>query len=90
MSTRALTLFALCLAAVTLNTGCRQNMHNQNKVKGLRASAFFKDGRAARRLPAHTVARGDLREGPAYSGLGANRQPVAICLTQLLHGGKLA
>lgn len=71
--TRILALACLLLAA----GGCRQNMHNQNKVKGLRQSAFFKDGRAARLLPAHTVARGDLREGPAYSGLGANRQPVA-------------
>jgi mono/diheme cytochrome c family protein len=60
-----------------LAAGCRQNMHNQNKVKGLRASTFFENGQAARPLPAHTVARGDLREGPAYSGLDANRQPAA-------------
>lgn len=71
----------LCLAGLAASlltsAGCRQNMHNQNKVKGLRASTFFENGQAARPLPAHTVARGDLREGPAYTGLGANRQPVA-------------
>lgn len=71
-----LVLAAACLL-VTAMAGCRQNMHNQNKVKGLRASTFFENGQAARPLPAHTVARGDLREGPAYTGLGANGQPVA-------------
>lgn len=71
----------LCLAGVAVSllasAGCRQNMHNQNKVKPLQASPFFENGQAARSLPAHTVARGDLREGPVYTGLGANRQPVA-------------
>ena len=71
----------LCLAGVAasllLAAGCRQNMHNQNKVKPLQASPFFEDGQASRPLPAHTVARGELREGPAYSGLGADGQPVA-------------
>ena len=69
-----LLLAAACLLAVA---GCRQNMHNQNKVKGLPASTFFENGQAARPLPAHTVSRAPLREDSAYNGLGANRQPVA-------------
>ncbi len=52
-------------------------MHNQNKVEPYEPSTFFENGQAARPLPAHTVARGDLREGPAYTGLGANGQPAA-------------
>ena len=58
-------------------TGCRQNMHNQHKVKTLGPSTFFPDGQGARPIPAHTVARGDLREGFAFTGLGADNKPVA-------------
>ena len=70
---------ALLLAAALLlaSAGCRQNMHNQHKVKTLAASDFFPDGQGARPIPAHTVARGDLREGWAYSGLDAANKPVA-------------
>ena len=62
--------------------GCRQNMHDQNKVRPLAPNDFFADGQGARPLPAHTVARGDLREGSAgdssaYSGLDAANKPVA-------------
>jgi len=57
-------------------SGCRMNMHEQNKVKPYRASVFFPDGASARPLPAHTVARGDLREDEAtYTGMKGN-QPV--------------
>ena len=68
------------LAAVALllvAAGCRQNMHNQHKVKTLAASDFFADGQGARPIPAHTVARGDLREGWAYTGVDAASKPVA-------------
>jgi hypothetical protein len=59
--------------------GCRQNMHDQNKVRPLAPNDFFADGQGARPLPAHTVARGDLREGSAgaYTGLDAANKPVA-------------
>ena len=40
-------------------------------------STFFADGQGARPIPAHTVARGDLREGFAFTGLGADNKPVA-------------
>jgi hypothetical protein len=52
-------------------------MHNQHKVKTLGPSTFFADGQGARPLPAHTVARGDLREGFAFTGLGPDNKPVA-------------
>ena len=68
---------ALAAACLLVSAGCRQNMHDQNKVKPLQASTFFENGQAARSLPAHTVARDDLREGPAYTGLGADRKPVS-------------
>ena len=50
---------------------CRQDMHNQPKYRGLRASAFFADGSSARPLVEGTVARGTLqttrRSSPARS-----------------------
>jgi mono/diheme cytochrome c family protein len=58
---------ALGLAVLLLaGAGCRDNMHTQNKVKPLAESRFFRDGASARPLPAHTVARGDLRADPGY------------------------
>jgi hypothetical protein len=62
--------------ALLLAAGCRQNMHNQHKIQPLEPSDFFTDGQGARPLPAHTVARGDLREGFTYTGLDAANKPV--------------
>jgi mono/diheme cytochrome c family protein len=67
----------LTIAACLLATGCRQNMHNQHKVEPLGESTFFAGGQGARPIPAHTVARGDLREGFAFTGLGADNKPIA-------------
>ncbi|HKV09452.1 MAG TPA: cytochrome c [Thermoanaerobaculia bacterium] len=72
--TRLLLVLSACLLA---SAGCRQNMHNQNKVNTLGASPFFEDGQGARPIPANTVARGDLREGSAYTGLDASQRPVS-------------
>jgi mono/diheme cytochrome c family protein len=66
----------LTAALLLLAAGCRQNMHNQHKVRTLAASDFFPDGQGARPIPAHTVARGDLREGWAYTGLDAANKPA--------------
>ena len=71
------TLLGLALLAAVTAAGCRQNMHNQHKVKTLGASTFFPDGQGARPIPAHTVARGDLREGFAFTGLGPDNKPVS-------------
>ena len=62
-------LTALAALAV-LALGCRQDMHDQPRVKPLGASDFFADGQGARPLPAHAVARGDLRaDALTYTGL---------------------
>ncbi len=53
----------VCLALVT---GCRQDMHDQPKYRGLRPSTFFADGSSARPLVEGTVARGTLREDEAF------------------------
>ena len=42
--------------------GCRQDMHDQPKLKPYRGSTFFADGSGMRSFPANTVARGTLRE----------------------------
>ena len=57
------------LAAVScllFASGCRQDMHNQPKYRGLRASALFADGSSARPLIEGTVARGTLQDDEAF------------------------
>ena len=69
MAARAAVLAAGLLVLLPLS-GCRQNMHNQAKAKTYRESDFFADGVGSRPLPAHTVARGELREDTMfYTGL---------------------
>ncbi|MBV8202697.1 MAG: cytochrome c [Acidobacteria bacterium] len=52
-------------------------MQNQNKMRPYRESTFYPDGASARPLPAHTVARGDLRADEAlYTGIRGGK-PVA-------------
>ena len=53
----------LALAAAA---GCRQDMHNQPKYRGLRPSALFADGSSARPRIEGTVARGTLQEDEAF------------------------
>lgn len=68
---------ALLLAAAALGA-CRQEMADQPRVDPLEASAFFRDGRAARPLVPGTVARGSwpedeqLRTGKVGGVLAAN------------------
>ena len=50
------------VAALSVLTGCRQDMHDQPKYIPLRESSFFGDVRSARPLVEGTVARGHLRE----------------------------
>ncbi len=72
--------------------GCRQNMHNQAKAKTYRESDFFADGVEARPLPAHTVARGELRDDAVfYTGLSpegelANVPPMPVTRELLARG----
>ena len=72
-SPRAVVLVA---ATLLLASGCRQNMHNQHKIKPYRESDFFADHMGARTLPAHTVSRGDLQEGALFTGVDAAGNPL--------------
>jgi len=66
------------VVAVLVLAGCRQNMHNQNKVRPLRQSTFYDDGLSARPIPQDTVARGGPGETIApYDGLTLARTTTA-------------
>ena len=60
---KALVVLSLCLVG---GAACRQDMHNQPKYRGLRASTFFADGSSARPLVEGTVARGTLQDDEAF------------------------
>jgi len=60
---------AAVLAAATVFSGCRQDMHDQPKYIPLRESSFFVDSRSARPIVDGTVARGHLRDDElTYTG----------------------
>lgn len=61
MRARTPLLLALLACALAV-TGCRQDMHDQPKLRGLRGSAFFADGRGVRPTVPGTVARGQLND----------------------------
>lgn len=48
------------------HTSCRRGMVDQQKVKPLAQDDFFADSRGSRIPPAHTVARGQLREDEQF------------------------
>ncbi len=56
----------LCLAICLCAAGCRRGMVDQQHLKPLAEENFFADGRASRMPPAHTVARGQLREDEQF------------------------
>jgi mono/diheme cytochrome c family protein len=68
---------SLVLVAVVAAAGCRQDMHNQPKYKGLRGTAFFADGGSARPLIEGTVARGTLQDNEAFFTGKTGNTPVA-------------
>lgn len=87
----------LAIAAVVAigglgSAGCRQDMHDQPKLKPYRSSAFFADGSGMRPLPAHTVARGTLQEdahlytGRLADGSMATEFPMPVTRTLLKRG----
>ena len=75
---------AVALLAALALAGCRQGMFDQAKKEPYEASGFFADGTSARPLPAHTVARGQLREDRSYhlgmdvSGTLVAEPPMAV------------
>ncbi|MGI9087408.1 MAG: c-type cytochrome [Chthoniobacterales bacterium] len=58
-------IFAALLVLVCC-TSCRRGMVDQQKIKPLAENEFFADGRGSRVPPAHTVARGQLREDQQF------------------------
>jgi mono/diheme cytochrome c family protein len=83
---------ALALLLIVLAAACRQDMHDQPKIKPLRPSAFFPDGRSARPLVAGTVARGHLDADVATTtgkrGDAWLQDPPAPMTTALLARGR--
>jgi mono/diheme cytochrome c family protein len=84
---------ALALATLAaLAAGCRQDMHDQPKVRPYRASEFFADGSGLRQIPAHTVARGTLAADPVWTtgrladGSMTEEIPVPMTRALLLRG----
>jgi mono/diheme cytochrome c family protein len=70
---------------------CRQDMHDAPRYEPLEASAFFADGRSARPLVEHTVARGTLREDELlYTGrIGgelADEFPMPVTAAMMARG----
>jgi mono/diheme cytochrome c family protein len=54
-------LQALVLGVLLLSgLGCRRDMQDQPRLEPFEGSTFFDDGRAARPIPPHTIARGQL------------------------------
>jgi cbb3-type cytochrome c oxidase subunit III len=59
----------LLSAAALLLSGCRQDMHDQPKMRPLRASDFYSDMRSARPLVEGTVPAGEfIDDTPYYTG----------------------
>lgn len=75
---RCLGRAVLPLLLLAAAAGCRQDMHNQPKVRPHRPSRFFDDGSSSRPLPAGAVARGFLRDDAhLYRGIGPDGKFVS-------------
>lgn len=87
---RSILALVACLAAPLL-AGCRQDMHDQPRLKPFGKSSFFADHRAMRPLVPNTVARGRLFEDPHMNmgkvdGKDAETFPMAITKEVLARG----
>lgn len=69
---------ALALLLIVLAAACRQDMHDQPKVKPQSASAFFPDGRGARPLVDGTVARSAVLGDTPYLTGKQGGKPVPL------------
>jgi len=81
------------LASLALLAACRQDMHDQPKLKPLAHSDFFADGRASRPLVAGTVSRESSDDGTAFytgkvGGKPAEEFPFAITRDDLERGSE--
>lgn len=82
---------AMAVGALAFTAGCRQDMHDQPKLKPLAASDFFGDGRASRGVIEGTVARGQLRADPArftgkVNGADVTEFPFPITRADMIRG----
>jgi mono/diheme cytochrome c family protein len=82
---------AVLMIAVFCAVGCRRDMQDQPKITPLQASRFFADGRAARPIPAGTIARGELNNDDAFHTGVMNGQfletlPVTVDRKLLVRG----
>ena len=57
---------ALAFIAASSLTSCRKGMVDQQHLKPLAEDNFFPDGRGSRVPPAHTIARGQLRDDEQF------------------------
>jgi len=60
--TSRLRIVVACGLALLSGAACRQDMHNQPKIKAYREADFFADRRGMRPIPENTVARGFLND----------------------------
>jgi mono/diheme cytochrome c family protein len=84
-------LFALGLLASVSGVACRQDMHDQPKVKAYREAEFFADRRGNRPLPEGTVPRGFLQDDDLMftgkvNGQFANEFPFPVTKAVLDRG----
>ena len=75
MNGHALRMVALLALSVT---ACRRDMGQQAYHRPLDASSVFADGRAARPLPDHTIARGQLRADELFFTGHVDGKPVDL------------
>ncbi len=76
----------ICLAGLLL-AGCRQDMHDQPRFEPLEPDSFFADGRSARPVPQHTIARDQLNDTDSFhtgSENGAYLESVPVPVTEEL------
>lgn len=89
MKTHSL-IFAMFFG-VLVTSACRQDMQDQPKYKPLAPSRFFADGRSARPIPAHTIARDELNDNDSFhtgeiNGAFLDTIPLAVNLQVLERG----
>jgi len=83
--------FLAGLTIVSMLAACRRDMQVQPKYVSLSPSSFSVDGRSARPIPAHTIARGHLNDNDAFhtgavNGVFLDTIPMAITRATLERG----
>ena len=71
---RTATIALMAMAASLVS--CRQDMHDQPKLKNFRKTSFFNDKRSVRPVVEDTVARGQLRADERFETGKADGKPV--------------